>query len=525
MSALAGDTTLSQFNSVKRNYHNSLGGFFLDAGLTTLNIDTTGSSIMTFSSDTSAKAKAEIKSNVNSTSGNIAKVHLDLIRTGKSDIEADSILSKIIIDSNNDVTILNKNLQALIESEELSVSLIGYNPSLTEGEEEQLGFKTGEVGEGDFNEGQVNVKTVTNSKLSIPIEKPEMESQVIEVARELEVDLTTLSVETIDKINSEISKITTNKIPEPKLDVIKGFIKQDSSSPTVPKINKKSTPEPEIFTETPKLTEDEKLTADMQQNIYAGSEQDNAMANLYLGADSPTLGEINDTIPKLPNVGGSFSGYLLEQIKEGIFGQDEKTGERNAKVLADDSKYVKIRVKGFPSSFRVKREDLDLISSSLIENGTVDLFELSDTSKDFGQGKSRSALEKIFPQSKIEKGVPDLDDPQLRKSQGLMSKPEPYFNEPVAENLFNFPELSESKKKQILDKKSVKINVPLKILSEKTLRNIRPNDLQDLGETIVSSGVTSKTQVKKQIKEWAKENDYKVNNSGLEFFSKAFMNR
>ena len=410
LSALAGDTTLSQFNSVKRNYHNSLDGFFLDAGLKTLNIDNTGSSIMTFSDDTSAKAKAEIKSNINNTSGNIAKVHLDLIRTGKSDIEADSILSQIIIDSNNDVTILNKNLQALIENEELSVSLIGYNPSLTEGEEEQLGFKEGEVGESDLNKGQANVETVTNSEIIIPVTKPEMKSQVIEVARELDVNLSTLSVETTKKINNEISKINSDKIPAVKLDLIKMFIQQDDSTPKALKVDTESTSKPEVFTKTPKLTEDEKLTADMQQNIYAGLEQDNAMANLYLGADSPTLGEINDTIPKLPNVGGSFSGYLLEQIKEGIFGQDEKTGERNAKVLADDSKYVKMRVKGFPSSFRVKREDLDLISSSLIENGTVDLFELSDTSKDFGQGKSRSALEKIFPQSKIEKGVPDLDD-------------------------------------------------------------------------------------------------------------------
>ncbi len=486
-------------------------------------------------------AKIALKSKVEELAFKASDVYTSLSRE-IGDRQALALVNQALGDSSVSAEEAFSNLKKLSDNNNLPVNF--SSDVIVPKEEEQLGFKKGEVGEGDLSEGQVNVKTVTNSKLTISVTKPEIKSQIVEVARELSVDLSTLSVETTNKINDEISKINSDKIPAVKLDLIKMFIQQDGSIPKVSKVDTESASKPKVFKEAPKLTEDEKLTADMQQNIYAGSEQDNAMSNLYLGADSPTLGEINDTIPKLPNVGGSFSGYIKEQIKEGIFGQDEKTGERNAKVLADDSKYVKIRVKGFPSSFRVKREDLDLISSSLIENGTVDLFELSDTSKDYGQGKSRSALKRMFPSVKSTEEEKEDDQsetfPETSKSKiaeafkrlttrddskGLMSKPEPYFDEPVAKNLFKFPAPSKDKLKQILDKKNVKINVPLKILSEKTLRNIRPNDLQNLGETIVSSGATSKTQIKKQIKEWANENDYKVNNSGLEFFSKAFMNR
>jgi hypothetical protein len=548
LSALAGDISLPEF--------------FVDKGV---NVVADANSPFGYiakygeKSTLSAREKMELKADVNDMSSNIARVHLALQQdAGLSTMEALLVLQPIIQDASGDANVLNEKLYELINNRELSATLVGYTPpsTLEDEQTDEIFQKPDELTTEPFDstkkeEAPKVTQTIENASNQLETSFPDVEfknaevkNEIVKVATELNLNLSNLSKEKQEALVT-IAKYTDDDVVGPKIKTLIREVLAKDIDTVLPKIPKNEK-EPEVSTVPPSLTRNEKLELDLEKmkNIY--SETDAAMFEM---TRAPTLAELNAETPPLPDT-GDFGGYVLEQIKAGIFGQDKKSSERNAKVLSDNSKYVKIRVKGFPSSFRVKREDLDLIDSSFIKNGKVDLYELSDTSKNYGSTKSRSALKKMFPtiQKEILGSPSELsakDDqsetfPETTKSKiadafkrlttrddskGLMSKPEPYFDEPVAENLFKFPAPSKDKLKQMLDKKSIKINVPLKILSEKTLRNIRPSDLQNLGETIVSSGATSKTKIKKEIKEWADENEYKVNNSGLEFFAKAFMNR
>lgn len=256
-------------------------------------------------------AKIALKSKVEELAFKASDVYTSLSRE-IGDRQALALVNQALGDSSISAEEAFSNLKKLSDDNNLPVNFSSAVIVPKEGEKEQLGFKEGEVGESDLNEGQANVETITNSEIIIPVTKPEIESQIVEVAKKLDVNLSTLSVETINKINNEISKINSDKIPAVKLDLIKMFIQQDDSTPKSPKVDTESKSKPEVFTETPKLTEDEKLTADMQQNIYAGSEQDNAMANLYLGADSPTLGEINNTKINLKDLDDDMKDRLVD---------------------------------------------------------------------------------------------------------------------------------------------------------------------------------------------------------------------
>ena len=256
-------------------------------------------------------AKIALKSKVEELAFKASDVYTSLSRE-IGDRQALALVNQALGDSSISAEEAFSNLKKLSDDNNLPVNFSSAVIVPKEGEEEQLGFKEGEVGESDLNEGQANVETITNSEIIIPVTKPEIESQIVEVAKKLDVNLSTLSVETINKINNEISKINSDKIPAVKLDLIKMFIQQDDSTPKSPEVDTESKSKPEVFTETPKLTEDEKLTADMQQNIYAGSEQDNAMANLYLGADSPTLGEINNTKINLKDLDDDMKDRLVD---------------------------------------------------------------------------------------------------------------------------------------------------------------------------------------------------------------------
>lgn len=256
-------------------------------------------------------AKIALKSKVEELAFKASDVYTSLSRE-IGDRQALALVNQALGDSSISAEEAFSNLKKLSDDNNLPVNFSSAVIVPKEGEKEQLGFKEGEVGESDLNEGQANVETITNSEIIIPVTKPEIESQIVEVAKKLDVNLSTLSVETINKINNEISKINSDKIPAVKLDLIKMFIQQDDSTPKSPEVDTESKSKPEVFTETPKLTEDEKLTADMQQNIYAGSEQDNAMANLYLGADSPTLGEINNTKINLKDLDDDMKDRLVD---------------------------------------------------------------------------------------------------------------------------------------------------------------------------------------------------------------------
>jgi len=256
-------------------------------------------------------AKIALKSKVEELAFKASDVYTSLSRE-IGDRQALALVNQALGDSSISAEEAFSNLKKLSDDNNLPVNFSSAVIVPKEEEEEQLGFKEGEVGESDLNEGQANVETITNSEIIIPVTKPEIESQIVEVAKKLDVNLSTLSVETINKINNEISKINSDKIPAVKLDLIKMFIQQDDSTPKSPEVDTESKSKPEVFTETPKLTEDEKLTADMQQNIYAGSEQDNAMANLYLGADSPTLGEINNTKINLKDLDDDMKDRLVD---------------------------------------------------------------------------------------------------------------------------------------------------------------------------------------------------------------------
>ena len=258
-------------------------------------------------------AKIALKSKVEELAFKASDVYTSLSRE-IGDRQALALVNQALGDSSISAEEAFSNLKKLSDDNNLPVNFSSAVIVPKEGEKEQLGFKEGEVGESDLNEGQANVETITNSEIIIPVTKPEIESQIVEVAKKLDVNLSTLSVETINKINNEISKINSDKIPAVKLDLIKMFIQQDDSTPKSPEVDTESKSKPEVFTETPKLTEDEKLTADMQQNIYAGSEQDNAMANLYLGADSPTLGEINNTKINLKDLDDDMKDLSLIHI-------------------------------------------------------------------------------------------------------------------------------------------------------------------------------------------------------------------
>lgn len=312
LSALAGGDTIASVYSNQKYFTSNVATKFSSEVDGFSNQGGYFSAIMSTKDGTlKGDAKIALKSKVEELAFKASDVYTSLSRE-IGDRQALALVNQALGDSSISAEEAFSNLKKLSDDNNLPVNFSSAVIVPKEGEKEQLGFKEGEVGESDLNEGQANVETITNSEIIIPVTKPEIESQIVEVAKKLDVNLSTLSVETINKINNEISKINSDKIPAVKLDLIKMFIQQDDSTPKSPEVDTESKSKPEVFTETPKLTEDEKLTADMQQNIYAGSEQDNAMANLYLGADSPTLGEINNTKINLKDLDDDMKDRLVD---------------------------------------------------------------------------------------------------------------------------------------------------------------------------------------------------------------------
>tara|TARA_R110000782_G_scaffold63477_5_gene130098 strand:- start:3913 stop:6015 length:2103 start_codon:yes stop_codon:yes gene_type:complete len=471
LSALAGGDTIASVYSnqkyftsnVATKFSSEVDGFSNQGGYFSAVMSTKDGTLK-------GDAKIALKSKVEELAFKASDVYTSLSRE-IGDRQALALVNQALGDSSISAEEAFSNLKKLSDDNNLPVNFSSDVIVPKEGEEEQLGFKTGEVGESDLNKEQANVKTVTNSKLSIPIEKPEMESQVIEVARELEVDLTTLSVETINKINSEISKITTNKIPEPKLDVIKGFIKQDNSSPTVTKINKKSTSKPEVFTETPELTRDAegyqeyyesrikgeglfynkdflKKQTDKDTKINLKDLDDDMKDRLVDGAPSPLLKvlkdkfteldtgnigttkledkpvakkikkKIEDSETKLNRIAEGYQEYYESRIKgEGLFYNKDflkKQTDKDTKTLDDTLKDATLaldRAKALESNANETQRQLNILDK---------LMDKLDKLLGFDKVNTKEAYDSFYTNR------PDLRaiavDPDVEKQKGLMSR-------------------------------------------------------------------------------------------------------
>tara|TARA_R110000782_G_scaffold269936_2_gene369018 strand:+ start:2374 stop:4590 length:2217 start_codon:yes stop_codon:yes gene_type:complete len=246
----------------------------------------------------------------------------------------------------------------------------------------------------------------------------------------------------------------------------------------------------------------------------------------------------------------------LQRLKESEFKANQiepielsEEAKRNNAILNSDSEFVKVRIAGFISSYKVKLDDLKELNlpSKLFEQNKVSISELSPnhTKDDYGQKLSASALKSKFKFVEPKITAPDsivksLDEQKqdlniFLKAQVLKENFDPKkIAKKINVNEATLSNIRDEEKARILEEMESKTNKGIMSRStedpKKELNssmNLDENTSLELLKFIadsleVNSTTVSKSKVRKAILKWAKLNDYRVVSSGIKGYTNAY---